>query len=111
MCENPDSRTILRKLEERLLMETQRGMGELIVDDNYAYLRGKAIPKDLWRQQAFEMGLPADTYLDIAALARNEAGSHTIKYKCLFYIVEVSGIVQSKYGQHRVINSVVPYES
>lgn len=106
MCENPDSRTTLRKLEERLLIETQRGMGELIVDDNYAYLRGKAIQKDVWGRQAFDAGLPADIYLEIAALARNEAGSHIVKYKGNEYLVEVNGIVLSARGQHRKVISI-----
>lgn len=113
MCENPGSisKTSMQRLEHKLRAGTQKGRGELRVDDNYAYFRGKSIQKEVWRRQALEMGLPADTYFDIAALARNEAGKHTIKYKGQNYLVEVNGAVQSEHGLHREIMSVTQYES
>jgi len=111
MCENPDSKTELQKLEQRVLMVYQRGKGKLEVDEKNAYFKGKAIPKDLWRVQALEMGLPADMYLDIAALAGNEIGIHTVKHEGLTFAVEVNGAIQSQYGRHRLVKSVMLYKS
>ena len=112
MCENPDitSKTAMRRLEERLLMDTQRGSGELRVDDSHAYFMGKAIPKEAWRVQALKMGLPADMYLDIAALAKDDVGRHAVNYKGRTYLVEVNGAVQSEHGLHREIISIIPYQ-
>ena len=81
----------------------------LEVDETNAYFYGKAISKELWRQQAFDMGLPADIYLDIAALASNEPGRHVVKHDNRDYLVEINGLVDSKYGQHREVKSVTHY--
>lgn len=107
MCENPDivSRTSIQRLEHKLLIETQK-QNRLEVDNENAYFMGKAIPKERWRLQALGLSLPADIYLDIAALAKEGAGSHVVKYYGNSYIVDVNGIVHSGYGQHREIVSI-----
>ena len=112
MCENPGviSKTATQKLEHRLLIESQRGANELKVDDNYAYLKGKAIQRRLWVQQSFEMGLPADMYLDIVTRASDEQGEHVVRQDNQDYLVETNGIITSKYGLHREIKSVTPYQ-
>ncbi|GEM_PF-2739615 len=111
MCENPDipSKSSVRRLENRVLTEHQNSEGRIKVDDRRAYFRGKAILKGTWGQEAFEMGLPADTYLDIAAIARNESSSQIVKYRGQTYRVEVNGIVKSAYGSHREIKSVTMF--
>jgi len=113
MCENPEwygmSKTAWQRLEHRLLIETQKREGRVDVDERNAYFRGKSILKDAWRREAFEMGLPADSYLDIAALAKNEEGSHLVEYSNQTYLVEVNGMVQSGHGRHREIKSIIPY--
>ena len=112
MCENPSvmSKTATQRLEHKLLIESQKQDGRLEVDDKNAYFRGKSIPKELWRQQAFQLGLPADTYLDIAALANNERGKHFVEYNSQKYLVEVNGTVPSPHGLKREIKSVTPYQ-
>lgn len=111
MCENPDiaSKTALRKLEHRLLIGTQKSES-IEVDGRMAYFKGKAISKELWRLQALEMNLPADSYLDVAALARNEAGMHIVRHHNQEYLVEVNGIVHSMHGPHREIVSITAYK-
>jgi len=111
MCENPDSKTTLQKLGHKLLIETQKQEGKLAVDDKNAYFRGKAVPKELWRQQAFQLGLPADIYLDIASLAENSPGSHRVSHGNQTFAVNIGELVQSEYGLHRIVKSVMPYES
>lgn len=113
MCENPYimSKTALQRLEHRLLAAYQRGEGRLEVDDKNAYFRGNAIPLELWRQQAFAMGLPPDTYLDIAALAGNAYGAHQVSHGGKKFVVEVSGLIESRYGQHRQVSSVTPHQN
>ena len=113
MCENPDiiSKAGLQRLEQRLLAESQRGDNELKVDDSYAYLRGKAVPKETWRREALRLGLPPDMYLDIATLAGDESGVHHVKHGSLAFAVDVNWVIESKYGQHRLVRSVAPYES
>ena len=105
------SKTASQRLEHILLIETQRGEGRLEVDDKNAYFKGKAIPIEVWRRQAFEMGLPADLYFEIAALAKDEAGGHTVKYGNRTYFVEINGIVHSAYGQHREVRSITMHQS
>ena len=83
----------------------------LQVDATNAYFYGKAISKELWRQQAFDMGLPADIYLDIAARASNEPGKHVVRHDNREYLVEINGLVDSKYGSHREVKSITPYQS
>ena len=111
MCENPESKTVSQRLEHRLLIKTQRLEGKLEVDGRNAYFKGKAIPRELWRLQAFEMGLPADLYLEIAALAKDEAGSHTVKYGDRTYLVDVNGVVNSDYGPQSLVKSITVYQS
>lgn len=112
MCENPGaiSKTATQKLEHRLLIKSQRGANELKVDDNYAYLKGKAIQRELWMRQSFEMGLPADMYLDIVTHASDEPGKHVVRQDNQDYLVETNGVITSKYGLHREIKSVTPYQ-
>ncbi|MBI1935732.1 hypothetical protein HYS31_04805 [Candidatus Woesearchaeota archaeon] len=112
MCENPDipSKTAAQRLEHKLLAEYQNREGRLQVDEKNAYFKEIVIPKDLWRTQALEMGLPADLYLDVTALAKNESGSHAVKFNGRTYLVEVNGITQSGYGLHREIKSVTAYQ-
>lgn len=108
MCENTDSKTALRKLEERLLTKYHNTEGKLEVDERNAYFKGKAIPLELWRQQTFQLSLPADTYLDIAALAENTQGNHQVSHENRRFVIEVGGLVQSQYGQYRLVSSVMP---
>ena len=111
MCENSDilSKTAVQRLNHSKFIKSQELEGRLEVDEVNAYLGGKAISKELWRRQAFEMGLPADVYLDIAALATDESGTHKVKYGGQTYLVEVNGIVPSEYGPHREIKSLTIY--
>ena len=95
-----------RKVSGASMLEQNLG-----VDEQNVYFGGKAVPRELWAQQAFHYGLPGDAYLDIAAAAENRPGAHHVSHGGQTFIVNVGEVIHSKYGQHRVIKSIAPYKS
>ena len=110
MCENPDSKTTLRRLEERLLMQHHRNEGRLEIDESRVYFKGKAIFKEAWRSQSLQIGMPPDIYLDIAALAKNERGYQVVNQADQKFLVGLGGIVHSRDKPYREVTSVARYD-
>ena len=81
----------------------------LRVDERNAYISGKAIPKELWREQAYQLSLQPDIYLDIAALAGSSPGSHSVRFGNQTFLVDVGEVVQSEHGRYRLVTSIKPY--